>query len=60
MILNTPMVCNKCKATIKIKATEEFVSLKCYCNCTVHYPSGEISAVPVEKYDKNHKGGING
>jgi len=58
MIIKSPMYCVGCDEIVKVKMTKEFISLKCGCSCIIYYPSGEISVVPFEEYDKNY-GGVN-
>lgn len=60
MIIKSPMICNKCGNFVKVKTDKTFISLKCKCNCTIHYPSGEVAVVPVEDYKKDFRSDNNG
>jgi len=56
VIVNSLMPCNRCSQRVQIKATSEYISLRCGCNCIIHYPSGKMSEIPLEKFKKNYRG----
>lgn len=47
------MICDKCKKSVSIKDTSDWISLLCGCKILIYYKEGNISVIPKEDYRKD-------